>query len=267
MQTKLIEINYSDNFLRGILTTTDGKCKHGVLCLSGFERCSSTEKKFKTLADNLTKKDVATLRLDFSGTGLSDGDFKDISIDKFSAELMRAITFFHKEIGVTRISFVAHSLGGYILAKQLESIRNLCSKIILLAPALNQKDLLRYWFVTGKYKKIDPLLKITWNNYQDYFDEAEFLNDCRRTDRMTKTNYVKPDYFMQNKEADFSGYFTGNEKNIFYVHGDKDSIVPIESLNVNFVKKLMVIGGDHDLERPDMIEQWLEEVVKFIGSD
>lgn len=76
------------------------------------------------------------------------------------------------------------------MATQMNKIKEQIGKIVLIAPALNQRDLLRYWFVTGQMKKANPSIEITWQNYKDYLDEEDFLKDCQRDDKMTKANRI-----------------------------------------------------------------------------
>ncbi|MBU1167453.1 alpha/beta hydrolase [Patescibacteria group bacterium] len=91
---------------------------------------------------------------------------------------------FEKEIGDCRISVVAHSLGACALATKIEEIKDKVEKIVLIAPALNQKDLLRYWFVISQMEKSSPDIDITWQNYKEYLDENDFVKDCQRSDNV-----------------------------------------------------------------------------------
>ena len=73
MRTELLEFkNRKGNILRGILVLRKEDDKRAVLMIGGFERPTTTQKKFKILADNLN---ISSLRLDYTGIGLSDGDF------------------------------------------------------------------------------------------------------------------------------------------------------------------------------------------------
>ena len=143
-------------------------------------------------------------------------------------------------------------------------MKNKVEKIVLLSPALNQKDLLRYWFVTGKIKKGGEDIKITWHNYKQYLNEDEFLEDCRKTDKTTKANFINPDYFLQCQDMDLSDNFKLFLDRILYVHGDKDIAIPLESVSIDFLNKIIVKNGDHDLEKPNQIKQWLDKVVGFL---
>ena len=79
-ETTLVEFpDATGHILRGILTKPD-KTTRGVLMLHGFERNASVEPKFKRLADHLSTMGVASLRLDYAGCGLSDGEFSHFTI-------------------------------------------------------------------------------------------------------------------------------------------------------------------------------------------
>ncbi len=248
--------------MRGILN--DAQSDNIVIFVHGFERTTATEKKFKDLADALYGAGVSSFRFDFTGAGLSDGDFKYTTVAGMSDDLRNAISQ-AKKYG-RRISIVAHSLGACSVAKYIsEENNNVFDKIVLLAPALNQRELLRFWFTISMIKKEDtsPKIKITWKNYKRYLDEDKFLKDCARDGKIAKTHYIQPDYFLEDKDKDYEEVFKKIE-NILHVHGDDDDKVPLDSLDVEFKKKIIVKNGDHDLERPKMIEQWLNKAVDFL---
>lgn len=267
MKTKLIEfLNAEQQYLRGVLTLPATEIKMGAICLHGFERCSTTEKKFKAVADRLAGRGIATLRLDFSGCGLSDGDFQYTTIEKQGLEFVSAITALQEVVGNNKIVVIAHSLGACILASQIEKLNDVLGRIVLLAPALNQKDLMRYWFVASQMKKTSPGIEINWENYADYLNEKEFIEDCNKTNKTTKANYIKPEYFLTSKDLDYSDSFNNATQQIMHIHGSKDMAVPFESLMVKFENQIIVDSGDHDLERPNQLEQWLQPCVDFLSQ-
>ncbi len=260
-QTKLIEFtNKTNDLLRGILVQKDDSNKAVLMC-GGFERSTTTEKKFKILADKFIERDIPSLRFDHTGCGLSDGNFSKITVGGMVDNLRNAVEFLKEEIEIENISLVCHSLAACVAGEILKEEN--FEKIILLAPALNQKDLLRYWFAVSDAKKKNPGIEINWNNFKNYLDEARFQKDCVRTDKTTKVNYISPDYFSENKDKDYSSYFKNNQ-NILHIHGNKDDKVPFESLNISFGNKVIVKGGDHDIERPDMFGQWIDIAVDFV---
>lgn len=265
MKTRLLEISNEENQnLRGIVSMPDDQIQKGIICLHGFERCSSTEKKFKALSDSLVEKMMAVLRLDLSGCGLSDGEFRFTTIEKQADDFVIALRNLKGEIGQERINVVAHSLGACVLASKIDEVRDEIEKVILIAPALNQKDLMRYWFVTSQMKKSNPEIEITWQNYKQYLDESAFQKDCERVDKMTNSNYIDPKYFLEAKDFDFSNKFYSLRDKVLHIHGLKDIAVPIESLNTTFDNQIIIENGDHDLEKPNQLEQWKNKVVDFL---
>ena len=183
---------------------------------------------------------IATLRFDFSGCGISDGDFKYTTIENQSQELLNAIAAFQKEIKIHKIDIVTHSLGSAILGNTIEKIQNEIDKILLISPALNQKDLLRYRFVSSQMKVKNPQKEITRQNYKDYLNEQEFLKDCAKTDKTTKINYINPEYFIEAQKSDFSNALDLYDDKIIHIHGGKDQAVPLESLNTSFTNQLII---------------------------
>jgi hypothetical protein len=264
MRIKLIEFKNQDHeILRGILTVPDKKPEFGAIFLQGFERNATVEKKAKSMAIELAKNNVASLRFDASGCGLSEGDFSKITLKGRARELLKALEAFRKECGDLKINFVAHSLGMCPLALVFGAVESSTNKLVFIAPALNQKDLLRFYFVRDLMKKKNPNAKINWQNYRQYLDEGDFLIDCARRGKMTRENYIKPDYFLEAKDMDFSHSFDDFKDRVLHVHGQFDLSVPLESLNVEFPNRIIVPGGDHDLERPDFWEQWFPKAVEF----
>ncbi len=263
---KLIEFkNKEGEVLRGIFS--DEGSSFVVLCVHGFEKTATTEPKFKRLSDELSKKRISSFRFDFSGCGLSGGDFKDTTVEKMIDELELAI----KEVkGEGRkLSIVAHSLAGCVVAGFRKKYPEVVfEKIILIAPAFNQKELLRFYFAVSKMRREDKNLELSWNDFKkDFskFPEEEFLKNYKNERKMSKANYFPKKYFKENKEKNYLVYFSGNEENILHIHGDKDKAVPRESLNVNFKNEIIVKDGDHDIERPTMQNQWIKKAVEFLS--
>lgn len=268
MKTILLEtINDQKNILRAIYTFAENNNKL-VLCLSGFESASSTGKKFKILADNLVNQGMDTVRLDFQGHGLSDGEFRQTTVQSRLIDAKKIIEEVIKQKNYQELIIIAHSLGGCVANELLEEI-NLkipITKMVLFAPALNLKELLRYLFVKKQMRKINPTTEITWENFKVYLKEEEFLNDCQQKDKMTKMNYIDFAFFLENKNKDYFNNLQTRAENILLIQGDKDKTVPGKSLPDIFPNKIIVLGGDHNLERPDMMNQWLEKTLNFITN-
>ncbi len=265
MKTQLVEFkNTKNETLRGILLNPKKESSKGVIFISGFERNGTTEPKFKDLSDRLYNLGVPSMRFDFTGLGLSDGDFKDTTLGNWTEEFTNAYGFFKSTTKVEEIYIVGHSLGTCVLGKYLEQHPEKIEKAILISPALNQKDLMRYWFVSGKMKKEDPNKLIDWNNYEEFLDEKEFQKDANKADKMSKYNFIEAEYFKECSKLDLSKNFLDYKNKFLHIHGEKDIAVPIESLEIEFSNKIIVSDGDHDMERPNQRIQWIDKAVKYL---
>ena len=263
MNTKLIEfVSERGNMLRAVLV---GQSKNVVVMLHGFERAASTEPKFKHLSDMLEQKGIASFRLDFAGCGLSDGNFQENSMSAYVKDTHSALSYL-RDSGYHPHAVVAHSLASCIVASLDAKDQEEFKRVVLIAPALNQKDLLRYWFVKNTMKKKDPLFQVSWKSYPELLNEAEFLADCERGDRMSRANFVGAEYYLENMKRDFSGEISSLLPRTLLVQGSDDGAVPLESLRVYFPNQIIVKHGDHDLERPDLIQQWLPGVTEFLSQ-
>lgn len=258
MTTKLLEFeNHKKEILRGILVeNSDSDKNYVVVMLGGFERSATAEKKFKALADKLALKGAASFRFDAPDCGLSDGDFYHMTTESLAEDLRSAVEFL-KGIGYKSFSVVGHSLAGCVISLVLDEVD--FEKIVLISPALNQKELLRLWFAQGANKE----LKIDWKNYKDYYEEATFIDDAK-SDMVAKSHKLNFKYRMDNQDKDYSKNYESFAGRVLLIHGEKDDKVPMESLNIDFSNKIIIEKGDHDLERPGVIEQWLDGAADFL---
>ena len=259
MKTELLEFkNKSGATLRGMLTKYNSK--KTVILIHGFEG-TATQKKFKLIADELSKREISSLRFDYEGCGISDGNFRSFTVKRMTQNFAAAISAVRRENNSDIIIPVAHSLSACVIADYL-SEKNQFDKIALMAPALNQKDLLRYWFVQSNNKD----KAINWHNYRGYLKEQEFMRYCRKKGKMTGMNYLDSEYFIENIDKDYSHMLNDYSDRILLIHGQEDDVVPLESINVKFRNRVIVKKGDHDLERPDIVSQWLGRCINFLSN-
>lgn len=257
MTTHLIELKSGLDTLRGIMTKS-ADSREVVVMFGGFERAGTTEKKFKTLSEKLGANNINCLRFDVADCGLSDGSFYDTTVEKMRDNLLDVVEHL-RSLGYKNFSVVGHSLAACAISLVIN--QNLFDKIVLIAPALNQKDLLRLWFVQKNNKNME----IGWNNYRNYFNEDDFLKNLK-FDLTTKTHKLNYRYREVNQDKDYSNNIPQDAENILLIHGQNDQVVPLESLNCHFINKLIIDKGDHDLEKPGVIEQWLDRAVDFIKN-
>lgn len=261
--TKLIEFkNHKEEILRGLLD--EANSASGVIFVHGFER-TTVESKFKNIVDALKGK-ANLFRFDFSGCGLSDGKFEDLTTKKLTRELDLAVSSFRNICPkIEKINFVAHSFGACVVLRFLADYAEISGNIVFLGPAFNQKELLRYWFAGAQAK--NKKAEINWQNFKNYFSEEGFQEDLKRKERLTKEHKLFNNYFIENSVTDFQGdLLKVMDKKILIISGDKDDKVPMESNDklLPGIKIIKVIGGDHDLQRQNMVEQYIGETVSFL---
>jgi hypothetical protein len=91
-------------------------------------------KPFLVLADYLTKRGIAVLRVDDRGTGESEGNYNETGLNGFVNDTESAFEFLktRKEINHSKIGLIGHSLGG-IIAPIIASEDTDVSFIVILA--------------------------------------------------------------------------------------------------------------------------------------
>ncbi len=108
--------------MSGTLTyPKDKKVAVAVILLSGSgpqDRNSELlgHKPFLVLADDLTRKGIAVLRVDDRGAGKSEGNYFESTMEDFKADALAAVKFLksRKETNKAKIGFAGHSLGASI---------------------------------------------------------------------------------------------------------------------------------------------------------
>ena len=110
--------------LAGTLTVPEGKGPHpAVLLLTGSgaqdrDETIAGHRPFYVLADYLTRRGVAVLRMDDRGVGKSTGGSPDDTSETFAGDALAAVEYLRQrpEIDSRRIGLIGHSEGGIIAA-------------------------------------------------------------------------------------------------------------------------------------------------------
>lgn len=247
--------------LRGLIDMGESSTQW-LVTVPGFER-TCVEPKFTVAKDLALSQGYSCFRFDFSGCGLSDGGFETITVERQTQELVSAISYLKTRFEAKSISLFAHSLGACIALKAVLEQPEFISKLILLAPAFNQKELLVYWFVQSQHKdkslnwkQVAPLL-----NKDDY---EVWLSQKR----MTKAHWLQPTYNLENRSEDYSRFMSQVSVPMLIIHGTHDLAVPKESYEIPSQPKVsvfLVSKGDHELERPDLVAEYSPLLADFLA--
>jgi fermentation-respiration switch protein FrsA (DUF1100 family) len=101
-------------------------------------------KPFLILADHLTRKGVAVLRVDDRGVGGSTGDTEKATSEDFAGDVLAGVEFLkgRKEIDPKRIGLVGHSEGGMIAPMVAAQSKDVAFIVLLAGPGQTGEDLL-----------------------------------------------------------------------------------------------------------------------------
>ncbi len=142
--------NPSDNTTHsGTLTIPSSKGRHpAVLLLPGSGPVGRDaemlpgRKPFWVIADHLSRRGFAVLRVDDRGAGKSTGDYLAATGEEFTQDALAAIAWLKQqpEIDPTRLGLVGHSQGGVLAPLVAAKAKDIAFVVLLAAPALPDRD-------------------------------------------------------------------------------------------------------------------------------
>jgi pimeloyl-ACP methyl ester carboxylesterase len=97
---------------------------------------------FRDFSRLLERNQIASLRLDFSGNGESDGNFNEFTFDTLISEANLIINYGKALEGIKEIILLGYSMGGAIAA-YVSARRTDISKLVLWAPARNITEIIK----------------------------------------------------------------------------------------------------------------------------
>jgi pimeloyl-ACP methyl ester carboxylesterase len=148
---KHIEItNKEGRILRGYLTLPEEFNGDLVLMYHGFTG-NKTEHAghFRNLSRLLAAEKIASLRMDFSGNGESDGEFSDFTFDTLIAEANLMLDYAKTISDVKRVMLLGFSMGGAVAAMVAAKRYQEIDKMVLWSPAGNILEKIKKAFESG----------------------------------------------------------------------------------------------------------------------
>lgn len=196
--------------LTGILHIPEIKKPPAVIITHGFQS-TKTGTRYIKLSRALAEKGILVFRFDFEGCGDSEGNPRDITIEREISDLNSAVNALFKNCDVdsSRMGFVGESLGSIITAlfiqKSKENPKINPKALVFWSQAFNQKKLLKHWYSLKDLKEIK---------------EKGVL--------ITGEKEIGKDYYLENKNKDYSSILSKIKLPILIIHGKKDEDVPLE---------------------------------------
>ena len=135
--------------LAGTLTSPPSEGKFpAVLLLSGSgaqdrDEAAFGHRPFLVLADYLTRRGIAVLRVDDRGVGGSTGDFDEATAMDYAADAMAGVAYLksRKEINHDLIGLVGHSEGGMIASMVAVQSPDIAFIVLIASPGLAIKEM------------------------------------------------------------------------------------------------------------------------------
>ena len=147
-----LQYNNADQTIRfgATLTKPKGEARFPVaLLITGSGRQDRDEtmlghKPFAVIADYLTKRGIAVLRVDDRGAGKTTGNFAAATTADFAKDVESGIAYLktRADIDPAKIGLIGHSEGGMIAIMLGAERKNLAFIVLLAAPGIKNIDLL-----------------------------------------------------------------------------------------------------------------------------
>lgn len=137
-----------------------------VMILHGFQG-SKDSSLHRMLADTLVHRDYMVVRFDYNGQGLSDGEFKNMTVLNEMEDTRCVYRWLRQNYYIEELTLIGHSLGGVITSMfAAEMGKDSIQNVVMLAPAPSVRNML----ISGKFWGAEfdshnpPAEMAVWNN-------------------------------------------------------------------------------------------------------
>ena len=198
-----VEVKRDQYILRGLHTKAENE-KALVVMFHGFiGHLNENGFFFKKLASEFAKCGISSIRFDFMGNGMSDGELKDMTF-KTECDDARAIIRYCLEHYNTKLYALGFSFGGAVLGYVAKDFKDELAKIVLASPAGNMN------LIGDDFKNLPP---------ERWYDE----------ENIDMGGYLISKKFIDSFEGvDLYANIAAFKHPVLIVHGELDKSVPIE---------------------------------------
>lgn len=240
---KYVELVVKGKTLRGFVHLPNKTWDKIVVMFHGFTgHKNENAYMFRNLARGLEQLGIASVRFDFSGSGDSDGQFKDMT---YFTELEEAVSIMKwtKEVyPKARMFALGFSLGGAVLAQASLQVKDLLERIVLISPA-------------GSIK----------NSFKNLIDNKPRVGNC-----VDMGGYLMSVAVYETiKDFDFYQNLEKFDKQVLIIHGEKDQAVPLE-YGVRYreiypnAKMITIPEAPHGYSTVTMRKELFEHIIRYI---
>lgn len=195
---------------------------------------------FVTLGKELAKQGIAVFRFDYRGSGDSEGEFRDITLEGKTSDTEKCLEFLahDPQIDPSRIGLLGRSLGGAIAvltARRLPDIKSL----VLWAPVFKSDPWRELWESFKSKGQIDQTKQEILKPLPANIPNLEFLSQ----------------FFKLDIEKELAGL---KHIPLLHIHGARDAVVKIEHakeyekarIGLDNTRFVQLPQSDHDFSDP-----------------
>jgi len=232
--------------MRGFFHKPDVSIYPVCLIFHGFTgQKTGTKFSYVQLARMLEKQNIATIRLDFLGTGESDLEFRDMTFDDELLCAQRVLEEVLQMPSTQEVYILGHSMGGAIASELAKLYPQEIKKMCLWAPAFNLPNALHY--LVGKLLPNDEGIY----DHNGFEISQKFVDDILQRDFYNNLN------IFQNE--------------LLVIHGQADETVPYDiserylSLFHNQCRFIPIPKGTHNFDTIQDIKKVMAATLHFLG--
>lgn len=247
MQKRHVELVSRGLVLRGYLELPEGaSAEHPVPLLVMFHGFTGTlsEKHFllSRLSRAVVAEGVATLRVDFGGSGESDGEFIDVTplTEVIDGQAVVAYGCGLPEVDPRRVGLMGFSLGGFVAANVAAREQARLKALVLVSAA------------TGTHKKMERSLVECGRALRGSLEVTQkFVDDGYALDPLAAARtFEKPAWLVQGTADAAVAPQTAEEYRAAFAHAE-----------LTYVE-----GADHAYDTPEHFAALREAVVKAVAT-
>ena len=219
------EISTPKGVMRGFFHTPQNKEFPVCIIFHGFTGCNTgTKFSYVQLSRMLVTQGIGTIRMDFLGSGESDLNFSDMTIDDELSCARIILEEVKKMPSTTKIYVLGHSMGGAVASELAKLYPNDISKLCLWAPAFNLPSAVEY--LKGHVPQAD------FYDHNGFQISDEFVKDMLSRDFYKGIEIYKNQLMIIHGTNDQTVPFAISEK---YLQGFHNAIFkPIENGSHNY---------------------------------
>ena len=140
-QSQKLSIDGDHGKLAAVLQTPDGAAKYPLVIICHGFTGNKDSHLLKSLANQLEKCGIASIRFDFNGHGKSAGKFQNMTVLNEIEDAKKVYAYASTLPNVTSISIAGHSQGGVVASMVAGELgANKIKAVVLMAPAAVLRD-------------------------------------------------------------------------------------------------------------------------------